>query len=103
VAGHQGNPVAGPPQGRDGRRNRRRGARGRGPFAKEQPPLFGMIQRGGLGVIPRLETVQQPTIEPLIQPTVGPGALVYPDADTIDGRLGAWGYEPTRVHHGVGE
>jgi hypothetical protein len=76
VAGHQGQPVAVPPQGRAGRRHRLRGARGRGPLAKEKPPSFAMMQRGGLVVIQMLETVHQPTIEPLIKHTVVPGSLV---------------------------
>lgn len=76
MAGHKGKPVAVQQQGRAGRRNRLRGARGRGTLAQETPPIFGMIQRGGLVVIPMLETVQQPTIEPLIKHTVVPGALV---------------------------
>jgi hypothetical protein len=76
VAGHKGKPVAVQQQGREGRRNRLRGARGRGTCAKEQPPLFGMIQRWGLVVIHRLENVQQPTIEPLIKHTIVPGSLV---------------------------
>jgi len=102
VAGHKGHPVAGPQQGRAGRRNRLRGARGRGTFAKEPPPIFGMIQRCGLVVIHMRENVQQPTIEPLIKHTVVPGSLVYTDDDTIYGRLCAWGDEHKRVHHGVG-
>jgi len=102
VAGHKGHPVAGPQQGRAGRRNRLRGARGRGTFAKEPPPIFGMIQRGGLVVIHMRENVQQPTIEPLIKHTVVPGSLVYTDDDTIYARLCAWGDEHKRVHHGVG-
>ena len=62
-----------------------------------------MIQRGGRVVIPRLEHVQQPTIDPLIKHTVVPGSLLDTDDSTISGRLGAWGDEHTRVHHGVGE
>jgi transposase len=61
-----------------------------------------MMQRGGLVVIPMLENVQPPTLDPLIQHPVVPGALVSTDADTIDGRLCAWGDEHTRVNHGVG-
>jgi len=103
VAGHKGNPVAVQQQGREGRRKRLRGARGRGTLAKEKPPIFGMIQRCGLVVIHMLENVQQPTIEPLIKHTVVPGSLVYTDDYTIYGRLCAWGYEHKRVNHGVGE
>jgi transposase len=102
VAGHKGHAVAVQQQGRAGRRKRRSGARGRGPFAQEKPPLVGMIQRGGRVVIPRLENVQPPPIEPVRKPTGVPGSLVYTDDDTIDGRLCAWGYEHKRVNHGVG-
>ena len=40
VAGHKGNPVAVREKGRDGRRNRLKGSRGRGTLAKEKPPIF---------------------------------------------------------------
>jgi len=46
VAGHKGQP-SGVKKRRKGRRNRLKGARGRGTLAKEKPPIFGMIQRGG--------------------------------------------------------
>jgi hypothetical protein len=103
VAGHHGQPVAVPPQGREGRRQRLRGARGRGPFAPETPPLCGMMQRCGRVGIPRRDTGHPPTLDPVINHPVVPGSLVATDADTIDGRLWAWGDAPTRVHHGVGE
>jgi hypothetical protein len=57
VAGHKGNPEAVPAKGREGRRNRLKGGRGRGPLEKEKPPIFGMIERGGQVVIRML--VQQ--------------------------------------------
>src|SRR3982751_2338754 len=47
VAGHKGNPAAVLAAGRQGRRNRLKGPRGRGTLAKEKPPIFGMIERGG--------------------------------------------------------
>jgi len=34
---------------------------------KEKPPVFGMIQRGGLAVLHLLANVKQKTIEPLIK------------------------------------
>jgi transposase len=35
-------------------------------LAKEKPPIFGMLQRGGEVVIRMLENVKQVTIGPLI-------------------------------------
>ncbi|MCG8549489.1 MAG: transposase [Desulfobacterales bacterium] len=43
VAGHKGNPEAVSKKGRDGRRNRLKGAGGRGALEKEKPSIFGMI------------------------------------------------------------
>jgi len=51
TAGHKGNPEAVKNKGRQGRRNRLKGVRGRGTQKKEKPPIFGMIQRGGEVVI----------------------------------------------------
>lgn len=90
-------------QGREGRRNRLKGERGRGTLAKEKPPVFGMIQRCGQVVIQMLETVQQVTIEPLIKQTVLSGTLIYTDDYNIYGRLCEWGYEHKSVNHGLGE
>jgi hypothetical protein len=41
VAGHKGNPEAVRAKGREGRRNRLKGGRGRGTLEKEKPPIFG--------------------------------------------------------------
>ena len=70
IAGHKGNPEAVRRKGRKGRRNRLKGARGRGTLEKEKPPVFGMIQRSGEVVIRMLANVKQPTIEPLIKSTI---------------------------------
>jgi transposase-like protein len=59
VAGHKGNPEAVLAKGREGRRNRLKGSRGRGTLEKEKPPIFGMIERGGQVVIRMLANVQQ--------------------------------------------
>ena len=67
VSGHKGNPAAVTKKGRKGRRNRLKGARGRGTLDKEKPPVFGMIQRCGDVVIQMLANVRQTTIEPLIK------------------------------------
>ena len=103
VAGHKGNPAAVARQGREGRRNRLKGERGRGTLEKEKPPVFGMVQRCGEVVLQMLSNVQQTTIEPLIRATVVPGSLIYTDAYAIYARLEEWGYRHKSVNHGAGE
>ena len=76
VAGHKGNPEAVRAKGREGRRNRLKGGRGRGTLEKEKPPIFGMIERGGQVVIRMLANVQQATIHPIIEKTVAKGSNV---------------------------
>ena len=90
-------------KGRKGRRNRLKGARGRGTLEKEKPPIFGMIQRSGEVVIRMLANVQQVTIAPLIQSTIMPGTTVFTDEYNIYGRLPEWGYEHKTVNHSLGE
>lgn len=90
-------------KGREGRRNRLKGARGRGTLEKEKPPIFGMIQRCGQVVIEMLANVQQKTIQPLITKTVLPGTLIYTDEYAIYDRLEEWGYAHKSVNHGSGE
>ena len=65
VAGHKGIPAA--IKNRDPRRNRLKGARGRGTLATEKPPVFGMVQRDGQVRIALLANVQQNTIKPFIE------------------------------------
>ncbi len=103
VAGHKGNPAAVARQGRKGRRRRLKGARGRGTLAKEKPPIFGMLQRGGEVVIHMLANVQQKTIALLIKRTVVAGSQIYPDEYNIYHRLSAWGYPHKTVNHSQGE
>ena len=103
VAGHKGNPVAVREKGRKSRRNRLKGSRGRGTLAKEKPPIFGMIQRGGEVVIHMLENVQQTTIEPIIKKTILAGTLIYTDEYNIYARLQQWGYDHKTVNHSIGE
>jgi transposase-like protein len=88
---------------RKGRRNRLKGARGRGTLEKEKPPIFGMIQRGGEVVIQMLENVKKSSIYPLIQSTIAPGTLVYTDEYDIYHRLWEWGYEHKTICHSHGE
>jgi transposase-like protein len=83
IAGHKGQPEVVKSKGRHGRRRRRKGKAGRGTLAKEKPPAFGMLQRGGQVVIHLLANVQQRTIEPLIKDTMHPGTLVYTDEYSI--------------------
>ncbi len=103
VAGHKGHPSAVLKKGRPGRRNRLKGARGRGTLEKEKPPIFGMIQRGGEVVIQMLENVKQQTIMPLIQATVVPGTQVYTDEYNIYNPLTDAGYFHKTVCHSRGE
>lgn len=103
TAGHKGNPLAVKKKGREGRRNRLRGARGRGTLDKEKPPVIGVIQRRGEVVIEMLSNVQQKTIKPLIEATVSPGTLIYTDEYNIYNKLEDWGYGHESVNHGSGE
>jgi transposase-like protein len=80
-----------------------KGARGRGTLAKENPPIFGMIQRGGEVMIRMLENVKQATIGPLIKQTIAPGTDVYTDEYNIYARLPEWGYTHRTVCHATGE
>jgi transposase-like protein len=64
VAGHKGHPEAVRATGRQGRRNRLKGVRGRGTLDTDKPPVFGMIERDGQVVIQMLANVQQATIHP---------------------------------------
>jgi len=59
-------------------------------MAKERPPVFGMMERGGQVVINLLANVKQKTIEPLIKDTIDPGTLVYTDEYSIYARLQSW-------------
>lgn len=90
-------------KGRPARRNRLKGARGRGTLASEKPPVFGMIERGGQVVIQLLSDVQQKTIAPYVQSRIVVGSTVYTDEYCIYARLTQWGYEHKSVCHGTGE
>jgi transposase-like protein len=101
IAGHKGRPDK--IQGRKARRNRLKGARGRGTLEKEKPPIFGMIQRNGEVRIEMLENVQQSTIRPLIEETILAGTQVYTDEYAIYANLPVWGYKHKTVCHSAGE
>jgi transposase-like protein len=103
IAGHKGNPAAVLAAGRQGRRNRLKGVRGRGTLAKEKPPIFGMIERGGQVVIRMLPNVQQATIHPIIEKTVATGSTAYTDEYNIYARLPGLGYGHKTVCHSRGE
>ena len=72
-------------------------------MAKEKPPIFGMLQRGGEVVIRMLGDVKQVTIGPLIERTIAKGILLYTDKDDICIRQVEWGYDHETVCHGKGE
>jgi hypothetical protein len=89
IAGHKGFPAA--IKGRKPRRNRLKGARGRGTLATEKPPVFGMIARDGQVSITMLPDVKQRTIKPLILMTILAGTLINTDEYKIYDRLTQWG------------
>ena len=99
VAGHKGYPTIVQELGRSGRRNRLKGARGRGTLEAEKPPIFGMIQRSGELIIQMLPNVQQKTIQQYVKP----GTLIYTDEYNIYFRLKTWGYSHKTVNHSQGE
>ena len=101
VAGHKGRPDH--IKGRVPRRRRLQGAPGRGTLAKEKPPIFGMIERGGEVRIVMLENVPQQTLRPLIEATIEPGTVVNTDEDVIDDALPRWRYVRKSVCHSGGE
>jgi len=103
IAGHKGHPEVVKQKGRKGRRRQLKSSCGRGTLAKERPPVFGMMQRGGQVVINLLANVQQKTIEPFIKDTIMPGTLIYTDEYSIYARLQSWGYTHKSVNHGRGE
>lgn len=89
--------------GREPRRRRLKGARGRGTLANEKPPIFGMIQRSGEVVIRMLENVKQETIKPLILKIVVAGSQIYTDEYGIYNWLEKSGFSHKTVNHSVGE
>jgi transposase-like protein len=102
VPGHKGNPQA-VKKRRAGRRRRLKEERGRGTLAKEKPPIFGMLQRGGEVVIRMLGNVQQVTIGPLIERTIAKVSTLYTDEYDIYSRLSEWGSIHETVCHAAGE
>lgn len=103
MAGHKGHPQSVAAKERQGRRRRLKGARGRGTAAKDKPPVFGALERGGEVLIRMLDNVQQKTIKPVIERYVRQGSLVYSDEYRIYDRLDTWRYTHKQVCHGVGE
>jgi transposase-like protein len=107
VAGHRRRRAPGPTGrgGEKGRLGRRRlaGAPGRGTLEKDQPPVLGLIRRGGQVVLHMLANVRQKAIQPIIAATVATGTLIHTDEYDIYARLGIWGYRHEAVCHGRGE
>jgi len=103
IAGYKGRADLVRRRGRKGRRNRLRGARGRGTLAREKPPIFGMIQRHGKLVMKVLPNVKQSTIEPIIERLVEKESVVYTDEYDIYSHLSRLGYIHSTVCHSRGE
>jgi transposase-like protein len=103
VAGQKGQPEVVKSKECKGRRRRRKSKSGRGKMENKNPPVFGMIERGGQVVIHLLDNVKQKMIEPFSKDTIESGTLVYTDEYSIYARLGRWGYAHKSVNHGRGE
>jgi transposase-like protein len=103
VAGHKGHPEIVAKLGREGRRRRLKGKRGRGTLADEKPPILGLLQRTGEVVIRMLPNVQQVTIKPLMTQLIQAGSQLYTDEYDIYARLEEWGYQHKTVNHSAGE
>ena len=103
TAGHKGQPDIVASEGREGRRHKLRGKRGRGTLEDEKPPVLGMIQRQGEVAIFMLPNVQQVTIQPILSKVIKKGSMVYSDEYDIYDRLPEWGYQHKSVNHSAGE
>ncbi len=103
TAGHKGHPIIVRNLGREGRRRRLKGQRGRGTLALEKPPILGLFQRNGDVAIQMVSNVQQATIRPIIAERVQLGALIFTDEYDIYARLPEWGYAHKTVNHAQGE
>jgi transposase-like protein len=103
VAGHKGQPQQVALRGRNGRKRRLKGQRGRGTADKDKPPVLGMIERGGQVLLNLLDNVQQKTIQPVIEHFICKNTLIYTDEYTIYDRLPSWGYEHKTVCHAKAE
>src|SRR3954452_1063834 len=99
----QGPTRGGGQRGRLGRRRRLAGTPGRGTLAKDNPPILGLMQRGGQVVLRMLANVQQKTIQPIIEAAVAKGTRIHTDEYDIYARLPAWGYRHKTVCHARGE
>ena len=103
VAGHKGHPEIVAQLGREGRRRRLKGKRGRGTLADEKPPILGLLQRTGEVVIRMLPNVQQVTIQPILTQVIQAGSQLYTDEYDIYTRLEEWGFHHKTVNHSAGE
>jgi len=103
VAGHKGQPTKVTKSGREPRRRRLKGHRGRGTSASEKPPVLGLVQRDGSLVLRALDNVRQVTIRPLIEQSIRSGTLIYTDEYNIYDRLEEWGFKRKSVSHANGE
>lgn len=103
VAGHKGQPDQVLHAGREPRRRRLRGRRGRGTQALDKPPVLGMLQRDGEVCVQMLPDVQQATVQPVLTGTIAPGTLIYTDEYASYARLAEWGYVHKTVNHAQGE
>ena len=103
TAGHKGCKEQVKAKGRQGRRRKLKGKRGRGTLQSKRPPVLGMIQRKGPLVIQMIPNVKIETIEPLIKAVVAKGSRLFTDEYSIYDRVKNWGYSHKTVNHGQRE
>jgi len=103
VAGHKGHPEVVAQKGREGRKRRLKGRRGRGTMEGEKPPIVGFVQRYGEVAMFVCDNVQRSIIRPLFEKVVARGSKVFHDDYGIYDDLEKWGYEHKTVCHSAGE
>jgi transposase-like protein len=77
--------------------------RGRGTWASDRLPVFGLLCREGQVRLFVLRNVQSQTIRPIVHQMVGRGAKVYTDSYSIYHFLTRDGYQHRTVNHGAGQ
>lgn len=84
---------------------RRRGLkrRGRGTWASDKVPIFGLLCRSGETRLFVLPNVRTETIRPIVKQMVQQGARVYTDSYSIYNFLEEEGYQHATVNHSAGE
>lgn len=99
IAGQKGQPKRVLCRGRQSRRRRLRGNRGRGTAQSEKNSILGMVSHTGAIALQVLENVKQTTIRPIIEGRIAREACIYTDEYNIYNRVTQWGYQHKKVQH----